>query len=420
MIAVVYRLLLWVMFPLFLFYTVIVGIRYRSFRYILQRFGIRLPALPERPLWIHCASVGELNTALLFLDQWVAKYPEDRILVTTTTISSARVFESKVRHHMQHCYLPLDYIFLVKHFLKTLRPRAALIMETEVWFNLFHSCAKFHLPTVIINARLSKRTANANVWVRRYYEQSLMLLKVIYAKSERDRETYIQAGAPPWKIKTLGNLKYAASFNEYLPDLINKPYILAASTHDDEELQIARVWQRTEKRNYVLVIAPRHPQRAEKILNALQSNHIRADYYHRARAIGDGDIILYNRIGQLPQLIKHARLVFLGGSLVNKGGHNILEAAMLGTPQVTGFYLDNIIEEAQALNEMGGLIIIDDAQALADIFGNVIKQPDYYQKNAEAAKNYLSRYADIAQRYIAELESLDFQPPLLMRGNEGE
>ena len=420
MIAVVYRLLLWVMFPLLLFYTVIVGIRYRSFRYILQRFGMCLPALRERPLWIHCASVGELNTALLFLEQWIAKYPEDRILVTTNTISSARVFRSKIRQCMQHCYLPLDYILLVKHFLKVLRPRAALIMETEVWFNLFHSCAERHIPTVIINARLSKRTANANVWVRRYYEQSLMSLKAIYTKSERDRETYIQVGTPPWKIKTLGNLKYAAKFEGQLPDLINRPYILAASTHDDEELQIARIWQQIEERNCVLVIAPRHPERAEKILNALRRNHIRADYYRPNTTVNDGDIILYNRIGQLPQLIKHACLVFLGGSLVNKGGHNILEAAMLGTPQVTGFYLDNIIEEAQALNEMGGLIIIDNAQALADILENVVKQPDYYQKNAEAAKNYLSRYADIAQRYIAELESLDFQPPLLIRGNEGE
>ena len=411
MIAVVYRLLLWAVFLPLLFYTVIVGIRYRSLHYILQRFGMRLPTLPERPLWIHCASVGELNTALLFLDQWLAKYPEDRILVTTTTISSAQVFKSKARHHMQHCYLPLDYISSVKRFLNTLQPRAALIMETEVWFNLFHGCAEHHIPVVIINARLSKRIRNANVWVRRYYEQSLMLLKAIYAKSERDQETYIQAGAPPWKIKTLGNLKYAASFEGQLPDLINKPYILAASTHDDEELQIARIWQRIEKRNCVLMIAPRHPQRAEKILNALHRSHIRTDYYRPDKAVGDGDIILYNRIGQLPQLIKHARLVFLGGSLINKGGHNILEAAMLGTPQVTGFYLDNIIEEAQALNEVGGLIIIDDAQALADIFGNVVKQPDYYEKNAEAAKNYLSRYADIAQRYIAELEALDFQPP---------
>lgn len=410
MVAIVYRLLLWTAFPLLLLYTTIVGIRYRSFRYILQRFGMRLPALCKRPLWIHCASVGELNTALILLEQWIDKYPEDYILVTTTTISSARVFKSKVRPRMQHCYLPLDYTGLTKRFLKTLRPRAAVIMETEVWFNLFHSCAELHIPTVIINARLSKGTANANVWIRRYYEQSLALLKVIYAKSERDRTTYLQAGALPWKIKTMGNLKYAARFNELLPDLIKKPYILVASTHDDEELQIVKIWQQIEKRNFVLVIAPRHPRRAKKIIHTLRSNHIGVNCYDLATATDDGDVILYNRIGQLPQLIKHAHLVFLGGSLVDKGGHNILEAAMLGTPQVTGFYLDNIVEEAQALNEVGGLIIVDNAQALKDIFRHVVEQPDYYQNNAEAAKNYLDRYADVAQRYIAELESLNFQP----------
>ena len=411
MVAIVYRLLLWAAFPLLLLYTIIVGIRYRSFRYILQRFAMQLPALSARPLWIHCASVGELNTALLLLEQWINKYPEDRILITTTTISSARVFKSKAKPRMQHCYLPLDYAGLVRHFLKTFRPRAAVIMETEVWFNLFHGCAELHIPTVIINARLSKRTLEANAWVRRYYKQSLTLLKAIYAKSERDRKTYLQAGVLPWKIKTVGNLKYAASFDEPLPDLINKPYLLAASTHDDEELQITKVWQQIEKRNFVLVIAPRHPQRAKKIMHTLHGKQVRVNYYHPDAATRDGDVILYNRIGQLPQLIKHARLVFLGGSLVNKGGHNLLEAAMLGTPQVTGFYLDNITEEAQALNEVGGLIIIDNAQTLADIFERVIKQPDYYQKNAEAAKNYLDQYTDIAQCYISELESLNFQLP---------
>lgn len=309
---------------------------------------------------------------------------------------------------MQHCYLPLDYTFLTRGFLKKLKPRAGIIMETEIWLNLFQSCAEFHIPLVIVNARLSQRTVDANAWVRGYYEQSLSLLKAIYAKSERDRETYLRAGATPWKIKTLGNLKYAAKFDERLPDIINKPYILAASTHDDEELQIAKIWQQIEKRNFVLVIAPRHPQRARKILQSLNREHIRADYYRREAPADDRDIVLYNRIGQLPQLIKHASLVFLGGSLIDKGGHNILEAAMLGTPQVTGFYLDNIAEEAQALNEVGGLIIVNDAQSLADIFSRVAKQPDYYQKNADAAKSYLDKHADIAQRYIAELESLNF------------
>ena len=410
MVVIVYRLLLWAVLPLLFLYTVTVGIRDGSLRYILQRLGLRLPELSGRPLWIHCVSVGELNTALLLLEQWTAKYPEDQILVTTSTVSSAAVFKSKAAACMKHCYLPLDYTFLVQRFLKKLNPRAAIIMETEVWFNLFHGCAELHIPTVIVNARLSQGGVATNVWLRRYYEQSLALPKAIYAKSERDREAYLQVGALPWKIKTVGNLEYAAKFGEQPPDLINKPYILAASTHDDEELQIAKAWQQIDKKNFVLVIAPRHPRRAKKILRVLKSNHIRVGYYRADATAADGDIVLYNRIGQLPQLIKHARLVFLGGSLIDKGGHNILEAALLGTPQVTGFYLDNVAEEAQALNEAGGLIVVDNAQALEAIFARVIGQPDYYKKNAEAAKNYLDRHADIAQRYITELEKLNFQP----------
>lgn len=410
MLSTAYRLLLWAGLPLLLLYTIAVGIRAHNFRYILQRFGMQLPTITQRPLWIHCVSVGELNTALLLLEQWINKYPEDQILVTTSTISAAAVFQSKANPRMQHCYLPLDYKFSVMRFLRKLKPRAAIIMETEVWFNLFRGCAELHTPTVIINARLSQHIADANVWIRHYYQHSLALPKAIYAKSERDRETYMQAGVPPWKIKTLGNLKYAANYETQLPNLINKAYILAASTHDDEELQIAKAWQQIDHRKFALVIAPRHPNRAQKIMRSLNRNRIPINCYNPNLAIGDGDIVLYDRIGQLPQLIKHAHLVFLGGSLVNKGGHNILEAAMLGTPQVTGFYLDNITEEAHELNKAGGLIVVDSAHVLADIFARVIKQPDYYKMNAEAAKNYLAQHADIAQHYIAELEALNFQP----------
>ncbi|MBC6414475.1 MAG: hypothetical protein GDA45_06310 [Chromatiales bacterium] len=411
MLSIAYRLLLWAGLPLLLLYTITVGVRSRSFRYILQRFGLRLPAMSKQPLWIHCVSVGELNTALVLLEQWLDRYPEDRILVTTSTTSAATVFASKADARMQHCYLPLDYRWSIMRFLKTLKPRVAIVMETEVWFNLFHGCAELNIPSVIINARLSKRTAEANVWLRRYYQQSLALTKAIYAKSERDRDTYMRVGVVPWKIKTLGNLKYAVQFaDRQLPNLINKPYILAASTHDDEELQIAKAWQQIEHGNFALVIAPRHPQRLQKILHTLNRHRIRAHCYHPNATIGDGDTVVYDRIGQLPQLIKHAHLVFLGGSLIDKGGHNILEAAMLGTPQVTGFYLDNIAEEAQALNQAGGLIIVDSANALPDIFTRVVQQPNYYQQNAVAAKNYLAQRADVAQNYIAELVSLNFQP----------
>ena len=410
MITIAYRLLLWVGLPLLLLYTIAIGISAGSLRYILQRLGLRLPIIAEQSLWIHCVSVGELNTALLLLKQWLHKYPDDHILVTTSTTSAAEVFATKADPRMQHCYLPLDYTSLVMRFLRRLKPRAAIMMETEVWFNLFHGCDTLDIPTVIINARLSPRITDANLWVRRYYQHSLTLPKAIYAKSERDREVYMQMGVVPWQIKTVGNLKYATKFDEPLPNLIAKSYILAASTHDNEELQIAEAWQQIAAKDFVLVIAPRHPHRAEKIRRALSKKHIQINYYRSNTTLSDGDMVLYDRIGQLPQLIKHASLVFLGGSLINKGGHNILEAAMLGTPQVTGCYLGNIAEEAYALNKAGGLIIIDNAAALADIFTRVINQPDYYQRNATAAKNYLGQHADIAQHYIAALESLNLQP----------
>jgi len=410
MVKIAYRLLLIIAWPLLLLYTIAAGIRHRSLRYILQRFALRLPTLYQQPLWIHCVSVGELNTALLLVDRWLNKYPDDYILITTSTISSARVYKAKARARSKHCYLPLDYAWMVKRFLTQLQPRGALIVETEVWYNLFRGCGQYRIPTAMINARLAKRVVQTSAWLRGYYQQSLKVPKAIYTKSARDRDNYLKVGAPAWKTKTVGNLKYAVQFDEHLPRLIKPPYILAASTHADEELQVARAWQQIDRGNFVLVIAPRHPKRARKILHKLSAERIQANYYHPNTTAEDGAIILYNHIGQLPQLIKHASLVFLGGSLVDKGGHNLLEAAVLGTPQCTGSYLSNVAEEAQALNAAGGLIIVQHARDLASLFAQVIKQPNCYQKNAIAAQDYLRQHADIAERYITELEALHMQP----------
>lgn len=410
MLIVIYRLLLWFSFPLLLIYTLTSSLTHRCPSYLLQRLGFALPILDKQPLWIHCASVGELNVALLLISAWHRRYPQDLILITSTTISSKRVFESQQHLNVHHCYLPLDYVSFSKRFLKCIRPRATVIVETEIWLNLFKNCAEHNVPIAIVNARVSQRTSKQKGWLRAYYEQSLAHTRIILAKSERDYAAYLALGALPWKTKTIGNLKYAIKVDNHLPNLINQPYLLAASTHDDEELQIARAWQAVKKNSFVLVIAPRHPQRTKKILRSLKKNKLRACCYLENGYEKDTNIIIFNRIGQLKSLMKHARLVFLGGSLVAKGGHNLLEAAALGTPQATGHYLDNVVEEAQALNNAGALIIIDNAASLIPLFKKVVTEPNSYAQNAKAAQDYLSLHADVAERYVEELERLGFQP----------
>lgn len=406
MLVATYRFLLWLSFPLLFIYTSILSLAYRCPSYLLQRLGFALPVLDKPPLWIHCASVGELNTALLFVAAWQRRYPQERILISSTTISAKRVFESNTLRNAQHCYLPLDYASFSRRFLRCVQPRAAVIMETEIWFNLFKNCTRHKVPIAIINARLSQKTLKRSRWVRAYYEHSLAQVQRILAKSQRDYSAYIELGALPWKIKMVGNLKYALKIDADLPKLINKPYLLAASTHEDEELQIAQIWQKTKKNGFVLVIAPRHPRRTKKILRTLTKNKLRASCYPSGGIAEDGDIIVFNRIGQLHALIKHAHLVFLGGSLVAKGGHNLLEAARLGTPQVTGHYLENVLEEAQALNHAGALMIVEHAASLIPLFEKAISGTSDYAQNVKAAQDYLDLHADIAERYADELEQL--------------
>ena len=409
-----YRSLLRLLLPALLPYTAAVAVRDRCARYLPQRFGLLLPPSARPPVWIHCASVGELNTALALAEAWRRAHPDDDVLLTSATVTARRLFLQRAPAGMRHCYLPLDYPSLARRFLRVTRPRCALIMEAELWLNLFGECAARGVPVIIVNGRLSHKTLRPARYLGQYYRRSLAHVRAVLAKSARDRDNFIALGAAPEKTENCGNLKYAvqptpcATSSEGV--LGGRAYCLAASTHAGEEIAVAKAWRAADTGDASLVIAPRHPRRCAAIARQLRRAGFavalacedakgRPDTERRDRAIR-----LFCGIGRLPALMRDAQFVFLGGSLVAKGGHNLLEAARLGTPQATGPHLQQVAEEARALREAGGLLVVDDASELGAIFARAVRGG--YREMADNAAAFMRAQSDVAARYVERLHAL--------------
>ena len=347
---ITYRLAFILLSPFILLHLSWKSLRIKSSRYFIQRlgFGIKTPA--HDPIWFHCASVGEANTVLPLIHDLHRHDSTLQFIVTTNTITSAGIIKKQNKSYIQHVYLPIDWVCATKRFIKKIKPLALFIVETELWPNLIHQTNKANVKTHIINARLSSKTTEANQWIASIYRKTLKNINHIYARSEDDQSNYIRLGADARKTSVTGNLKYALSSHKTAKqDLTKRSYILAASTHDDEEIQIAKCWLGLDRKE-LLVIAPRHPERKNKIIEKL--NVLTGDIVARTdnnEIKEDTKIFILDTVGELVSWFASAQVVLMGGSFVNSGGHNIIEPAQQGKAILYGPHMDNFQFESQLL-----------------------------------------------------------------------
>lgn len=414
-----YRLALYFLAPLVLLVTLVMSFRSRERRYLLERFGIYSRKYPKNCMWFHAASVGEVNGIMPLLLRITADHADKQFLITTGTPTGGQVARQKIPDNAQHAYLPLDYPGAVRRFLNRTRPTVAVIMETELWANLYYACDQFDIPISIINARLSDRTLKSNAWMYRLYAETLSHVTKILARSEADANAFMTIGATSSKVKVLGNLKFApaqADDVDTLPEL-SRPYILAASTHDDEEEQLAKAWI-DSGREELLVIAPRHPMRRDAIIRSITRHTDRLAIRSRNQAVTDQTVIyLADTLGELRALIKGAELVFMGGSLVPRGGHNIIEILPFEKPVLFGPYMENFRDEAELLLQRG---IATQIESVEKFIGAIeaIRQAPERRKDIEDASRQLCRDNDnILEKYIKALyqPAQAYQPDYIIR-----
>jgi 3-deoxy-D-manno-octulosonic-acid transferase len=356
-----YRLLIILLSPVIISHILWLALTNKQSHYFWQRLGYKLPDLPTDCLWFHCASVGEVNTLLPLLNNINKQDNSLKIIITTNTITGGKIVAQQKLDFLFHCYMPVDWRSSIDRFLAAVKPSSIYIMETEIWPNLFVACQRNDVPIYIINARLSSRTTSAKSWIKQVYKSCLLKISAIYARSEKDAQSYRLLGAKKEVVTTVGNLKFTTALaNETIKTedtiSIGRKYILIASTHKDEEEQIYNIWKKL-KRPELLIIAPRHPERSASIIGKLDTDAI-AVRSKNQQITDQTEIYLLDTIGELKNYFGGAELVIMGGSFIPVGGHNILEPASFNCAIITGPYMENFTGELELMLSKKAIIQI--------------------------------------------------------------
>ena len=406
-----YRILINLLSIPVVFYILWISIRNRDLRFLLQRLGFQYKTTLNDSIWIHAASVGEVNAAVPLIHK-LSK--NNKIILTTNTQSSAAHAENILHAEATHYYCPVDWQWAVKKFISQLQPRLLIIIETELWPNLFSVCHSQNVPITIINGRLSRRTLNASTWIKKGYRDCLQTTLMILTRSAEDSQRFIELGAAPEIVKTIGNIKFyqQQSSKDVTAFKTVKPYVLAASTRDKEELLIVTAWlaaQKTNGNSNLLIVVPRHPHRLNTIISQLEALNLNTAIRSRNDAITDDtELYVADTFGELTSFIKGAEFVIMGGSFVDKGGQNILEVAQAKKTVVFGPYMTNFKDEAQLFVEHKAGIQIENTNvlvnALADTIQSLLTQPERLEELQNNATQLILQQQGILDAYLLELQ----------------
>jgi 3-deoxy-D-manno-octulosonic-acid transferase len=317
-----------------------------------ERFGYYQSAAQHDVIWFHAVSVGETETLFPLIKIIQQKHPNARLLITTTTPTGSARVNAVLKNTVQHVYLPYDIPGAVNRFMRHFKPRIAVIMETEIWPNLFNACAKQAIPLTLINARLSERST-------RGYQKIPTLIKPVLAhvhivsQSQQDTKRFVAIGANRQQLKTVGNMKFDIDTS---PDLLahgavmkaalfNTRFVwLIASTHHGEEAIFLSIYQEIKQHipELLLVIVPRHPERFANVKKLCEQQQLKViTRTSKDNVHANTDVYLLDVMGELKRFYATADVAFVGGSMVNIGGHNILEAAAVGIPVMFGPFMAN-------------------------------------------------------------------------------
>jgi 3-deoxy-D-manno-octulosonic-acid transferase len=363
------------------------GVRDRSYwRALHERFGFG-SRLPAGGLWVHAVSVGEVQAAAALVRLLQARYPALPLVLTTATPTGRSRAEHLFGAAVTVRYLPYDLPDAVARFLDRIRPRLAVILETELWPNLYRACAGRGIPIVLASARLSARSARRYRWLAALARTTLSGDVVIAAQSEADRERFVAIGANPARSHVVGNIKFdfelsagAARAGAALREMIGveRPVWVAGSTHAGEEEQLLDAQDALARLlpGALLVLAPRHPPRFDSVAALLRRRGTRfVTRSSGAPVDADTTVLLVDTLGELVHFYAAGDVAFVGGSLVAVGGHNLLEPAALAKPIVSGPHTFNDARAAQLLGEAGALELVSDSAALARRLAALLVDP---------------------------------------------
>lgn len=378
-----YSLLLYLALPFVPLKLLWRGIKQPSYlKHWAERFGFAYSQTQAPIICVHCVSVGETQAAAPLIEALLNTYPNHQVLVTHGTPTGRDTSHALFGDRVLRAYLPYDLPFAVKRFLKHFKPAIVVLMETEIWFNLIQQCHKQQVPTMLVNARLSEKSAKGYAKLQNLMATSLQQLSAISTQTEADASRFSRFGVTPL---VNGNLKFDVSIPKKLLSLgqqlkqqINHPFIfVAASTRDGEEALIIKAIQALNNPDLFTIIVPRHPQRFDAVANLLNEHQLT---YIRKSALNPNDQLnnthwmLGDTMGELASYYAAADVAFVGGSLLPLGGQNMIEPCAVGTPVIIGPHTFNFELVAEQVVTAGAAVRVQDSQGLQSALQSLLQQ----------------------------------------------
>lgn len=382
-----------------------------------ERFGIYPAPQESRPVvWLHAVSVGEVVAATPVIRRLLETEQVAIMVTTMTPTGSTRVAET-FGSQVLHVYAPYDLPWTVAAFLRRTRPVLAIIMETELWPNMLHECARQKLPTILANARMSARSAKRYARFAKASRELLQSLDHVAVQNNDDGQRFLDLGLAPHKLIVTGSVKFDISLSETLRSAARalrqsygaqRPVLIAASTHEGEDAilldafgRVLAQWPET-----LLILVPRHPERFEEVYEFSRS---RFSTCRRSRGLcPEGtQVIVGDTMGEMMLLYGCADIAFVGGSLIERGGHNMIEPACWGLPIICGPHTFNFADISKRLELGGGMVTVKDMETLATQLLHWLEQPQERAVVGEKARAFaeqnrgaVDRLMQVVQPYL--------------------
>lgn len=397
-----------------------------------------LPVTPEeqRPtIWLHAVSVGETLAAKSLIVALRQQFPNHRMVISTTTITGQAVARQQIAEADAVCYFPFDWRFTVRRALDAVQPEIIVLMESELWMNFLTECRHRRIPTMVVNGRISDRSFPRSQKFGFFIRKLYCLVTQFLMQSRLDAERAIRLGAPAERVVVSGNLKYDIRDTSESPNLaetarqLNEifaldraPLIVAGSTGEGEEKILLAAFDQLRMLKQLpavrLLIAPRHPERFNSVAELIETTTDRFARRSNAQTATDADIILLDSIGELAALYRFASLVFVGGSLVPVGGHNILEPALFAKPIMVGPHMQNFREitgeflRREAVIQLNATRADEQARELCRTFAELLNDKNLAERLGANARLAIEDNRGATARTVAAIAILIEHPPI--------
>lgn len=353
-----------------------------------ERFALYSHSYPQQVIWFHAVSVGEVEAMLPLVKRIQTLHPDSPLLITTMTPTGSARVSALLGESVSHVYVPYDLPDAVYRFMQCFKPKLAVMIETEIWPNLFAYCGKKNIPLYIVNARIAAKSVSNYQKMSALIHPALAQVQLVATQTQADAERFIAIGTPKDNVKNLGNIKFdveiapetIAQGLNLKADLFNNRFVwLIASTHKDEEAIFLELYPLIKAKipELLVVIVPRHQQRFAEVKKLCAAQLTTVMRSTNAPITPETDIYVVDSIGELKMFYATADIAFVGGSMVAAGGHNILEAAAVGVPVLFGAFMTNFQDIADDVLKQQAAIQCPTKEDVVQAVLTLYKQPVY-------------------------------------------